>query len=437
MEVMDEPVVDGTCLTMCPEDEIALRIREGLVHMLETSSVHLELNGKSRRSVADASKMVKEFSRPAAGRADTESHNLRPVPVLKQTVAYLYKDIVASDHPAWSTIYEFVFDRLRAVRQDMVIQGIVGQDAIQLLEQVVRFHLYASYRLRDASVADFDPVINKQHLLECLKRLLYLYQVTPGHHEHRVEMESVYLLDNLGDHHAMTHYLDLDQSLRKSPLLLQCYKISSAYVQANYLRVLRLLWQLPCAMSLCAVNQHIYKVQIHFLEILSFGFNAKSCKFPVNLLTTVLHMDSDKRTEELCSHCSLIDMFENLSPEYICFNKTNFRKPHPLKQPAAGLLILDKLLYKCSIPELLLGINKKSMFEDTGNEEWIQIQEKNVNAVKPQGSLLITTKDHLDKGDMEELTYLKNIMQGVTLQDNKTPNTGLKRYRGRGRGRQE
>lgn len=44
------------------------------------------------------------------------------------------------------SVYDFVFDRLRAVRQDMVIQGIVGADAIDILEKIVRFHLYASYR---------------------------------------------------------------------------------------------------------------------------------------------------------------------------------------------------------------------------------------------------------------------------------------------------
>lgn len=40
---------------------------------------------------ADEATMVKEFSRPAAGRADTEPSNLRPAPVLKKTLTYLYE----------------------------------------------------------------------------------------------------------------------------------------------------------------------------------------------------------------------------------------------------------------------------------------------------------------------------------------------------------
>ena len=50
------------------------------------------------------------------------------------------------DYP-WSFLYEYVFDRLRAVRQDMVIQNIEGQDAIQILQIAVRFYIYAGYRL--------------------------------------------------------------------------------------------------------------------------------------------------------------------------------------------------------------------------------------------------------------------------------------------------
>ncbi|XP_059168226.1 SAC3 domain-containing protein 1-like [Physella acuta] len=343
----------GLCETMCPRQEIMLRTREKLVHPFELT---LDRSDKyPGRLGADEATMVKEFSRPAAGRADTEPRNLRPAPVLKKTVTYLYETIIPKEHPAWNNVYDFVFDRLRAVRQDMVIQGIVGVDAIELLEKIVRFHLYAAYRLQDTTLSEFDPVINKQHLLECLKRLLYLYQVTPGKHEHRVEMESVYLLDNLGDVHAMTHYLHLDPALRKSPLLFQCYRISDAYVQRNYVRALRLIWKLPCAMCLCAVSRHLHSLHINFLQILSSAYSVKNCRFPVHYLTLLLYTDSEKETNDLCMQCGLIDMFDNTSQEYICFNKASFHIPKELKQTPSRIAILDKMLQTSDISYLLLG----------------------------------------------------------------------------------
>ena len=47
----------------------------------------------------------------------------------------------------WQRVYEFVFDRLRAVRQDMIIQRIGGNEAIWILECSVRFLIYSGYRL--------------------------------------------------------------------------------------------------------------------------------------------------------------------------------------------------------------------------------------------------------------------------------------------------
>ena len=47
----------------------------------------------------------------------------------------------------WHRVYEFVFDRLRAVRQDMVIQRIGGNAAVWILERCVRFLIYTGYRL--------------------------------------------------------------------------------------------------------------------------------------------------------------------------------------------------------------------------------------------------------------------------------------------------
>ncbi|KAI8786069.1 SAC3 domain-containing protein 1 [Biomphalaria glabrata] len=368
MENQDEinSIIEGTCRTMCPEKEMILREKEHLLHPFETRLTDNLGQGLQKRSVADYSKMVKEFSRPAAGRADTEPNCLRPAPVLQQTVEYLFTSIVPKTHPAWNIVYEFVFDRLRAVRQDMVIQGITGTDAICLLEQIVRFHLYAAYRLRESRISEFDPVINKHHLLECLKRLLYLYQVTPGHHSNRVEMEAVYLLDNLGDVHAMSHYLELEKNLRRSPLLLMSYEMSRAFVLGNYLHVLRLMWNLPCAMCLCAVSKHLFLIQINLLEILNTAFSVKNCKFPLLNLTKLLHTSSDKETLDLCLQCGLVDMFDNTALDCICFNKTSFSKPKELKG-VSQLCPLEKILKTINVQDLLLGPSYSVVSHCTNN----------------------------------------------------------------------
>jgi hypothetical protein len=43
-------------------------------------------------------------------------------------------------------VYDFVADRLRAVRKDLVVQGLHGPCVLPLLEPMVLFHVYAGYR---------------------------------------------------------------------------------------------------------------------------------------------------------------------------------------------------------------------------------------------------------------------------------------------------
>ena len=45
-------------------------------------------------------------------------------------------------------VYHFVFDRLRSIRQDLIVQGNPDiAKSLQILQICVRFHLLASYKL--------------------------------------------------------------------------------------------------------------------------------------------------------------------------------------------------------------------------------------------------------------------------------------------------
>ena len=54
--------------------------------------------------------------------------------------------VVPCSEMDWVLVYDFVFDRLRAVRQDAVLQALKGPELIVLLEHIVRFYIYAGYR---------------------------------------------------------------------------------------------------------------------------------------------------------------------------------------------------------------------------------------------------------------------------------------------------
>lgn len=50
------------------------------------------------------------------------------------------------DEFAFHIRYDYICDRLRAVRQDMIIQDLPKHEAICILQPIVRFYAYASYR---------------------------------------------------------------------------------------------------------------------------------------------------------------------------------------------------------------------------------------------------------------------------------------------------
>lgn len=95
-------------------------------------------------------------------------------------------------------MYSFVFDRLRAVKQDMIIQRLSGMDCVTILERTVRFLIFSSYRLCGEPLRLYDPQINHTHLQENLSWLLDCYAIGPEPYANQEEFEALSLLYNLG-----------------------------------------------------------------------------------------------------------------------------------------------------------------------------------------------------------------------------------------------
>lgn len=188
------------------------REKQGLLHQFEIckGTEHLP------RPKADSKKIIKEFKRSAAGQKSPKPQDLRPFPVLLKTVNYLMEKIVTKNDVAWSIVYEFTADRLRAVRQDMVIQQMKNEECIPILEKIVRFYVYSSFRLQHKPKSVFDLHLNNIHLQECLKRLLVLYKEVKEEEvlENRAEMETIYILHNLGSTEALSHSYHLPLLIR-------------------------------------------------------------------------------------------------------------------------------------------------------------------------------------------------------------------------------
>ncbi|XP_072552972.1 SAC3 domain-containing protein 1 [Salminus brasiliensis] len=335
----------GTCTTMCPNSEVRQREAQNRLHRFEI----LAGTERERLPRADLARVVKEYSRPAAGKDTTRAGDLRPPDVLLRTVCYLVDDIAACPTlQPWTEVYSFVFDRLRSVRQDMVIQRICGADCVSVLERTVRFLLYASYRLCGQPLRLYDPHINDTHLQESLSWLLECY--AEGQHKHQDEFQALSLLYNLGSPRATQHALALPQRVRHSPPVQLALAVSRAYMERNPVRLLRLARKLDFLQA-CALHRHLLSSRRDLLLLYSHGHSSRNCRFPIQKLADILSLEQSLAAQ-LCQAHGI-----QISGDWVVFSKSAFTEsPSGELQCAHMHKLVDDKQRDLSVGSIIHGI---------------------------------------------------------------------------------
>uniref|UniRef100_A0A0E0NV31 SAC3/GANP/THP3 conserved domain-containing protein n=1 Tax=Oryza rufipogon TaxID=4529 RepID=A0A0E0NV31_ORYRU len=101
-------------------------------------------------------------------------------------------------------VHDFIFDRTRSVRQDLSIQNIVNAQAIQIYEDVIKFHILSHQKLsRSSQDSDASSLcyLNMEQLMKCLLSLFDMYDVIHKNNSQsskETEYYSFYVLLHLG-----------------------------------------------------------------------------------------------------------------------------------------------------------------------------------------------------------------------------------------------
>lgn len=112
----------GLCPDMCPEPERAERERKGDLDRYE------RLDGD--RNLTTELLAVKKYNRTAERDADL----IRPLPILQKTMEYLLSLLDHTYDDSFLGLYNFLWDRMRAIRMDLRMQHFFNQEAISMLE---------------------------------------------------------------------------------------------------------------------------------------------------------------------------------------------------------------------------------------------------------------------------------------------------------------
>uniref|UniRef100_A0A182JTX5 SAC3/GANP/THP3 conserved domain-containing protein n=1 Tax=Anopheles christyi TaxID=43041 RepID=A0A182JTX5_9DIPT len=286
--------IRGTCEEMCPKAEIDLRIREKMVHFFETDP------DARMPGVADRSRMVKEFTRSAADRRQPKPWEIRTQSMLLETVHYLVTIVLPDPRRPFYQRYEFIFDRMRAIRQEMVIQNLAVCEVLPILVPIVRFLCYSAYRLCEAPIAEFDPKICAQHLQECLKKVIRCYEeLDEASDKHlvddlnRFEMERLYLSFNIGSpeatQSAIARYGATEPELRLHiTTQLECHR-------GNYYAAIRNMFRFsPLEAAVASLQLPQFRRRI--LQQFSIAYQSRVQTVPLEWLESVLHYEGRERT---------------------------------------------------------------------------------------------------------------------------------------------
>uniref|UniRef100_A0A7S3XDA6 SAC3/GANP/THP3 conserved domain-containing protein n=1 Tax=Picocystis salinarum TaxID=88271 RepID=A0A7S3XDA6_9CHLO len=353
------PIV-GTCEDMCPRSERERRERLDDIHFFE----RVEAGDRSRTSKELA---VKRFSRQIDNPPPSD---VRTRKALQRTMVHLRRLLLWADMDGadantrvsrLATVHKFLWDRYRGVRSDLTVQGIRDGFAIQLLEEMVRFHIMAEHELCEAAEAQIDDHegfnrhLNVEQLNKCLITLNEFYTDAWARSKCRQ-----------GYNASWTTGKDVPQECRNEPEFRSYHLLTQLGTHGKYKQnmsqVVRDLSSLPpyclrtppielalCMLSLMGTGnfvgffQNVGKKEMPYLAaccafMVSSSVRSKALKviyntgcrgehFPIQRLQELLLFDNFDQAVALCKHHGLVPASCSGEVQSFTMNKDTFIEP--------------------------------------------------------------------------------------------------------------
>lgn len=349
------PNIIGTCSFMCPVEEKERRER------LRDLAVFERLHGNPGKT--SSSLAVKKFCRTISTK-HIQPSDVRPLPVLEDTLNYLL-DLLDSCEHSFEVLHEFIFDRMRSIRQDLSMQNIISIQAVHMYERLVKFHVISLHKLqRCTGSPNLSPMhhLNMEQLMKTLASLYNLYEAnwkSPPFFENEAEFRSFYVLLHLGSNsQPMGESLSLwfrhvPSPILKSKEMLFSRRVLRYFCLGNYKRFICTIEAEASYLQYCIIERYISEVRALALSCVNYG-GYKLHPYPLPDLSKLLHM---KETDvvSFCTDCGLKTTTDEDGRKFLPTKQTNFYHP---KRSSQNHYLLDserlmREFSQCSVVKLL------------------------------------------------------------------------------------
>ncbi|KAJ8531101.1 hypothetical protein K7X08_025832 [Anisodus acutangulus] len=341
-------VIIGSCPDMCPESERAERERKGDLDQYE------RLDGDRKQTSKFLA--VKKYTRTA----EREALLIRSMPILQNTMGYLLSLLEQPYEESFLGLYNFLWDRMRAIRMDLRMQHIFNREAINMLEQMIRLHIIAMHELCEYTRGEgfsegFDAHLNIEQMNKTSVELFQLYddhRKRGIHVETEREFRGYYALLKLDKHPGYKvepAELSLDLAkmtpdMRQTPEVLFARDVARACRTGNFIAFFRLARR-ASYLQACLMHAHFSKLRTQALAYLHSGLQ-NSQGIPVAQVAKWLGME-DEDIEGLL--------------EYYGFSLKEFEEPYMVKE-GPFVEVDNDYPVKCS--KLVHKKKSRTIFED-------------------------------------------------------------------------
>ncbi|KAL0388736.1 UNVERIFIED_CONTAM: SAC3 family protein B [Sesamum radiatum] len=311
----------GLCPDMCPEPERAERERKGDLDQYE------RLDGD--RNLTSEYLAVKKYNRTA----EREAELIRPMPVLRKTMDYLLNLLDEPYNDRFLGLYNFLWDRMRAIRMDLRMQHIFNLEAITMLEQMIRLHIIAMHELCEYTKGEgfsegFDAHLNIEQMNKTSVELFQLYDdhrkkgiTVPSEREFR-GYYALLKLDKHPGYKVEPAELSLDLAkmtpeMRQTPEVLFARDVARACRTGNFIAFFRLARK-ASYLQACLMHAHFSKLRTQALASLHSGLQINQ-GIPITHVAKWLGMEEEDIGNLL---------------EYYGFSVKDFEEPYMVKDNA-------------------------------------------------------------------------------------------------------
>ncbi|KVH98188.1 SAC3 family protein C [Cynara cardunculus var. scolymus] len=322
------PNLIGTCPFMCPVDERVQRER------LRDLAIFERLEGNPTKS--SSSLAVKKFCRTISTK-DIRDVDMRPVPVLEDTLNYLLTIFKSRSHP-FEVIHDFIFDRTRSIRQDLSMQSITsGDQSIRMFERIVEFHIVSHYKLRrNTTDSNVSPMhyLNLEQLTKALASLYHLYdenRKSNPSYANEAKFYSFFVLLHLGSDHQPTGeslslwFRSLPYSIVKSKEMMFSRRLLRYFRFGNYKRFLHTTEAEASCLQYYIIEPYISEIRATGLSCLNYG-GYKLHPYPLADLSKHLLLE-ESDVESFCKDCGLDTFTSDTGTKFMPTKQTSFCHP--------------------------------------------------------------------------------------------------------------